>query len=44
MKVKRPTEFESFDKVMSGLLAVPYAELQEKLPGPPHATIPDKSR
>jgi hypothetical protein len=28
---KKPTEFEKFDKVMSGLLAVPYKELQEEL-------------
>jgi hypothetical protein len=25
------TDFEKFDKVMSGLLAVPYKELQEEL-------------
>lgn len=31
MKSKRPDEFENFDKVMGGLLAVPYSELQEKL-------------
>ncbi|MBZ5530803.1 MAG: hypothetical protein LAO20_05170 [Acidobacteriia bacterium] len=28
---KEPTEFEKFDRVMSGLLAVPYAELQKEL-------------
>jgi hypothetical protein len=28
---KEPTDFEKFDKVMSGLLAVPYKELQEEL-------------
>jgi hypothetical protein len=28
---KEPTEFEKFDKVMSGLLAVPYQELQGEL-------------
>lgn len=28
---KEPSEFESFDKTMRGLLAVPYTELQEKL-------------
>ena len=27
----KPTEFESFDKTMRGLLAVPYSELQQKL-------------
>ena len=31
MKQKSSAEFENFDKVMSGLLAVPYSELQEKL-------------
>jgi inner membrane protein involved in colicin E2 resistance len=29
--MKTKTEFEQFDKVMGGLLAVPYAELQKKL-------------
>jgi hypothetical protein len=28
---KEPTEFEKFDRVMGGLLAVPYAELQKEL-------------
>ena len=28
---KPSPEFEKFDKVMDGLLAVPYSELQEKL-------------
>jgi inner membrane protein involved in colicin E2 resistance len=27
----KSTEFENFDKVMGGLLAVPYTELQKKL-------------
>jgi len=31
MKQKSSAEFENFDKVMSGLLAVPYSELQQKL-------------
>ena len=31
MKPKPPDEFEQFDKVMDGLLAVPYSELQKKL-------------
>ena len=31
MKTKRSAEVEQFDKVMSGLLAVPYSELQKKL-------------
>ncbi|HEX8149007.1 MAG TPA: hypothetical protein VF591_17625 [Pyrinomonadaceae bacterium] len=28
---KKPDEFEEFDKVMGGLLSVPYSELQKKL-------------
>jgi inner membrane protein involved in colicin E2 resistance len=28
---KQSSEFENFDKVMGGLLAVPYSELQKKL-------------
>lgn len=28
---KEPSDFEKFDKAMSGLLAVPYKELQEEL-------------
>jgi hypothetical protein len=28
---KQSSEFENFDATMKGLLAVPYAELQEKL-------------
>jgi hypothetical protein len=31
MKRKQPSEFEKFDKVMDGLLGVPYKELQQKL-------------
>lgn len=31
MRAKRTAEFEKFDKTMSGLLAVPYSELQRKL-------------
>jgi hypothetical protein len=31
MKEKTQTAFERFDKVMDGLLAVPYKELQQKL-------------
>jgi len=27
----KSTEFENFDRVMGGLLAVPYSELQKKL-------------
>lgn len=29
--MKKKTEFEEFDKVMDGLLSVPYSELQKKL-------------
>jgi len=29
--MKPKTEFEKFDKVMDGLLSVPYSELQRKL-------------
>jgi len=31
MKQKSNTEFHEFDKVMDGLLSVPYSELQKKL-------------
>jgi len=31
MKPKQPDEFDEFDKVMDGLLSVPYSELQSKL-------------
>jgi hypothetical protein len=31
MKPKQADEFEEFDKVMDGLLSVPYSELQKKL-------------
>ncbi len=31
MKRKTSQEFDAFDKAMRGLLAVPYAELQEKI-------------
>ena len=31
MTAKRSHEFQDFDKVMDGLLAVPYKELREKL-------------
>ena len=31
MKKIESTEFEDFDKVMDGLLSVPYSELQRKL-------------
>jgi inner membrane protein involved in colicin E2 resistance len=31
MKRKNAEEFNNFDKVMGGLLAVPYSELQHKL-------------
>lgn len=31
MKDKQTAEFDNFDKVMNGLLSVPYSELQRKL-------------
>lgn len=31
MATKKTGEFEQFDKVMDGLLSVPYSELQKKL-------------
>jgi inner membrane protein involved in colicin E2 resistance len=31
MKQQRSDEFEEFDKIMGGLLSVPYSELQKKL-------------
>jgi hypothetical protein len=31
MKKEKSEEFENFDKVMDGLLSVPYSELQKKL-------------
>jgi inner membrane protein involved in colicin E2 resistance len=31
MKQKGADEFDEFDKVMGGLLSVPYSELQQKL-------------
>jgi hypothetical protein len=31
MKPKQTDEFSEFDKVMGGLLSVPYSELQKKL-------------
>lgn len=31
MKPKQPDEFEEFDKIMGGLLSVPYSELRKKL-------------
>lgn len=31
MKRKSSTEFDTFDKTMRGLLAVPYKELQQKI-------------
>jgi len=31
MKPKQSSEFENFDKVMDGLLSVPYSELQQRL-------------
>jgi hypothetical protein len=43
MKTKSP-EFEKFDKVMGGLLAVPYSELQEELAKEERAKAKKKKR
>ncbi|HZE68067.1 MAG TPA: hypothetical protein VE135_00910 [Pyrinomonadaceae bacterium] len=44
MKAKRSAEFEKFDKVMNGLLAVPYSELQQKLEEEKRAKAKHKKR
>jgi hypothetical protein len=41
---KSSSEFEKFDKVMSGLLAVPYSELQQKLVQEERAKAKKKKR
>jgi hypothetical protein len=41
---KTSSEFEKFDKVMSGLLAVPYSELQRKLADEKKAKAKKKKR
>jgi inner membrane protein involved in colicin E2 resistance len=42
--MKKKTEFEQFDKVMAGLLAVPYSELQQKLEAEKRAKAQKKKR
>jgi hypothetical protein len=44
MKSKQSEEFQNFDKVMDGLLAVPYSELQEKLAEEKKAKAKKKKR
>lgn len=44
MKEKKSEEFQNFDKVMTGLLAVPYSELQEKLEAEKHEKAKKKKR
>ena len=44
MRHKESNEFDSFDKVMDGLLAVPYAELQKKIEGEKRAKAQKKKR
>jgi hypothetical protein len=44
MKPRRSPEFEEFDKVMSGLLAVPYSELKRKLAEENQAKAKKKKR
>jgi hypothetical protein len=44
MKPKPPDEFEDFDKVMGGLLSVPYSELQKKLEEEKRAKEKEKGR
>ncbi len=44
MKPKTTTEFDRFDKVMDGLLAVPYSELQRKLEEEKRAKAEQKKR
>ena len=42
--MKRQTEFEKFDKVMDGLLAVPHSELQKELAKEERAKAKKKKR
>lgn len=44
MNQKRSSEFENFDKVMDGLLAVPYSELQKELAKEDRAKAKKKKR
>jgi hypothetical protein len=40
----KSTDFENFDKVMRGLLAVPYSELQKKIEGEKHGKRKHKKK
>jgi inner membrane protein involved in colicin E2 resistance len=42
--MKNKTEFEKFDKVMGGLLSVPYSELQRKIEEEKQAKAKKKKR
>lgn len=42
--MKQKSEFEKFDRVMSGLLVVPYSELQRKLEQEERAKAKKKKR
>ncbi|HEX6188975.1 MAG TPA: hypothetical protein VFZ40_12930 [Pyrinomonadaceae bacterium] len=42
--MRRKSEFEKFDDVMGGLLAVPYSELQQKLAEEKKAKAKKKKR
>ena len=44
MRHKPSPEFEKFDKVMDGLLSVPYSELQKKLEEEKRAKAKDKKK
>jgi len=44
MRGKPSPEFENFDKVMDGLLSVPYSELQQKLEEEKRAKAEQKKR
>ena len=44
MKDKQSSEFEEFDKVMDGLLSVPYSELQKKIEEDKQAKAGQKKR
>lgn len=44
MKSKQSDEFEKFDKLMDGLLSVPYSELQQKLEEEKRAKAEKKKR
>jgi inner membrane protein involved in colicin E2 resistance len=43
-KPNKSTEFDEFDRVMGGLLSVPYSELQRKLEEEKRAKVEKKKR